>query len=74
MKKAKTRSLGEVLAKELEDGAFFGLIRNLTVQGMFAHPDRGGNRDKVGWRILGFEDRFAWQPPFGHYDAEAADG
>lgn len=62
------------LLTEIEDGAFFGLIRTLTIQGMFAHPDRGGNRDKVGWAILGFEDRFSWQPPFGHYDAEAADG
>ena len=62
------------LLTEIESGQFFKLIRTLTVQGMFAHPARGGNRDKVGWRILGFEDRFSWQPPFGHYDAEAADG
>jgi gluconate 2-dehydrogenase gamma chain len=62
------------LLEEIEDGGFFGLIRTLTIQGMFAHPSHGGNRDKVGWRILGFEDRFSWQPPFGHYDAEVADG
>jgi gluconate 2-dehydrogenase gamma chain len=62
------------LLREIEDTPFFGLIRVLTVQGMFALPSRGGNRDKIGWQILGFEDRFAWQPPFGHYDAEAADG
>jgi gluconate 2-dehydrogenase gamma chain len=62
------------LLKEIEAGGFFGLVRVLTIQGMFAHPDRRGNRDKAGWQILGFEDRFSWQPPFGHYDAEAADG
>jgi gluconate 2-dehydrogenase gamma chain len=62
------------LLREIESSPFFGLIRALTIQGMFALPGRGGNRDKIGWQILGFEDRFAWQPPFGHYDAEAADG
>ena len=31
----------------------------------------GGNRDKVGWKLIGFEDRFHWNAPFGHYDAES---
>jgi hypothetical protein len=35
---------------------------------MFADPAYGGNSDKVGWKLIGFEDRFAWQPPFGEYD------
>ena len=29
----------------------------------------GGNRDRVGWKLIGFEDRMAYQPPFGYYDA-----
>lgn len=53
-----------------EETPFFGLVRFLTVAGMFAHPDHGGNRDKLGWQLLGFEDRHAWQPPFGFYDAQ----
>ena len=39
-----------------------------TMTGMFADPAYGGNSDKVGWKLIGFEDRFAWQPPFGEYD------
>lgn len=52
-----------------EDGPFFGMIRFLTIAGMLAMPDHGGNRDHAGWKLIGFEHRHAWQPPFGHYDA-----
>ncbi len=37
----------------------FKMIRFVTVAGTFANPSWGGNRDHIGWRILGFEDRFA---------------
>lgn len=47
---------------------FFDMVHFLTVAGMFALPGYGGNRDKLGWALLGFEDRHAWQPPFGYYD------
>lgn len=60
----------DALLREIEDGAFFGAIRFLTVMGMFASPEYGGNRDKVGWELIGFEDRYRWLPPFGWYDAE----
>ena len=53
-----------------EQTPFFQLMKFLTVAGMFAMPAYGGNREKVGWSLLGFEDRHAWQPPFGYYDAE----
>jgi gluconate 2-dehydrogenase gamma chain len=59
---------------EIEDTSFFGTVRTLTIMGMFAHPSYGGNRDKAGWKLLGFEDRFVWRPPFGSYDAEAHGG
>lgn len=62
------------LLREIETGGFFGLIRYLTVVGMFALPEYGGNRDQAGWRLLGFDDRYRWLPPFGYYDAEASDG
>jgi hypothetical protein len=35
---------------------------------MFAMPSYGGNRDKLGWALIGFQDRHSWQPPFGYYD------
>lgn len=56
--------------KAIEQEPFFQLVRMLTVSGMFCMPGRGGNRDHQGWRLLNFEHQHAWQPPFGHYDAE----
>ena len=46
-------------------------IRGGVIAGMFASPEYGGNRDKIGWQLLGFDDRFAWAPPFGYYDRES---
>jgi hypothetical protein len=39
------------------------------VLGLLALPSYGGNADKLGWKLVGFVDQHAWQPPFGHYDA-----
>ena len=58
----------EVL-RDAEKTTFFGYMRYLTIAGMFADPSWGGNRQKAGWKLLGFEDRAIWQPPFGSYDA-----
>ena len=46
----------------------FGGFRALTMMGMFSNPSYGGNYQKSGWKMIGFEDRFAWSPPFGYYD------
>ncbi len=58
------------LLQEIENGAFFQQVRAAVLLGMFAHPDYGGNQDGAGWRLLGFEPRYFWRPPFGEYDAE----
>lgn len=58
------------LLTQVEDTPFFGMVSTLTKIGFFADPKYGGNKDKVGWQLIGFDDRHAWQPPFGHYDAE----
>jgi Gluconate 2-dehydrogenase subunit 3 len=58
------------LLHEVEGRPFFEQIQFLTVVGTFAHPNWGGNHDGAGYKILGFEPRFMWQPPFGDYDAE----
>jgi gluconate 2-dehydrogenase gamma chain len=52
----------------MEKSAFFAQIRLHTIVGFFANPEYGGNQDKIGWNLIGFEDKFAWEPPFGHYD------
>jgi gluconate 2-dehydrogenase gamma chain len=33
---------------------FFGTIRTHTMEGMFADPVYGGNKDFAGWRLVGF--------------------
>jgi gluconate 2-dehydrogenase gamma chain len=34
--------------------AFFGLLLQLTVEGYFADPMYGGNKDKAAWKMIGF--------------------
>ena len=60
------------LLKAEEASPFFGTVRFMTIAGMFALPIYGGNKDYVGWKLLGFEHRHFWQPPFGFYDTQAA--
>lgn len=56
----------------IEDTEFFGTLRFLTIAGMFCDPSHGGNREKVGWKLIGFEGPMGTQPPFGYYDADYA--
>ena len=60
----------DAVLASVEQTPFFMTARFLTVAGMFALPDHGGNQDRVGWQLMGFEDRHAWAPPFGFYDAD----
>ncbi len=57
----------EVL-RSIETTDFFRLLRLHTIMGFFSNPQYGGNRDKAGWKLIGFEDAFVFQPPFGYYD------
>ena len=52
----------------VEATPFFGLVRTLTLVGMFVLPSYGGNRDGIGWRLIGFDDTHGYAPPFGYYD------
>jgi len=58
--------------QELESSKseFFAAMLAATAAGMFASPEYGGNRDKIGWKLLGFDDRYFWQQPFGYYDRD----
>ncbi|MBV8571649.1 MAG: gluconate 2-dehydrogenase subunit 3 family protein [Acidobacteriaceae bacterium] len=60
------------LVRSIENSSFFALLRTHTVLGFLSKPSYGGNRGKIGWRQIGFEDRMAWEPPFGYYDAEVS--
>jgi hypothetical protein len=57
-----------------EDTEFFDQLQKLTVMGFFAMSSYGGNKDNIGWNLIGFEGHGASQPPFGYYDAEYMKG
>lgn len=54
----------------IEETDFFETMRYLTIAGTFCNPSQGGNRDEVGWKLIGMERPGAAQPPFGYYDAD----
>lgn len=55
-------------ALERARSPFFEWVRTGTITGFLANPSYGGNAGKVGWKLIGFEDRFSWAPPYGYYD------
>lgn len=64
----------DAVIREVEATPFFRTARMLVVAGMFSDPSHGGNRDGVGWHLLGMEHGGSHLPPFGHYDAPDAGG
>ena len=56
------------LLHALEHTDLFELLRTHTIMGFFANPSYGGNRDMAGWKLIGFEDKYHFEPPFGFYD------
>lgn len=61
------------LIHAVEHTDFFELLRTHTMYGFLGNPSYGGNRDHIGWKLIGFDDRMAFQPPFGYYDAPGGD-
>ena len=53
---------------------FFGMLQELTLMGFFAMSSYGGNKDNIGWKLIGFDGHGAAQPPFGYYDAQYMQG
>ncbi len=49
---------------------FFETLRQHTIAGFLIDPDYGGNRDGVGWKLIGREREHTFQPPFGYYDKD----
>ena len=59
----------------IEDSDFFWDLRFLTLAGVFGMAKYGGNRDNIGWRLVGMDGPpGAWTYPFGDYDAEYSGG
>jgi hypothetical protein len=56
--------------RNIEGTRLFGTVRFLTVLGFLASPSYGGNRERIGWRVVGFKDDHHFAPPFGYYDRD----
>jgi hypothetical protein len=54
----------------IEKTPFFNAVRTHTILGFFSRPMHGGNYDKVGWKLIGYDDSLNHKPPFGYYDAQ----
>ena len=54
----------------MERTPFFNLVRTHTITGFFASPIHGGNYNKVGWKLVNYDDSLNFKPPFGYYDAQ----
>lgn len=53
-----------------EDDGRFEVLRLITIFGFFSMEKYGGNKERVGWDLIGFQGHHgAWAPPFGYYDA-----
>jgi hypothetical protein len=51
----------DAVLAQVESSAFFELIRRHALEGMFGDPVHGGNADRVGWMLLGYEGpRLVW--------------
>ncbi|MFN4281384.1 MAG: gluconate 2-dehydrogenase subunit 3 family protein [Alphaproteobacteria bacterium] len=71
-------SVQDELLKALEDGeldlgqvsgkTFFTLLLDNAIEGFFGDPIYGGNRDMVGWRLVGFPGARYDYRPFIHHD------
>lgn len=64
------QQIAVMTAMEKDKSDFFEAMRWATIAGMLANPEYGGNSGKLGWKMIGFDDRFSWQSPFGWYDRD----
>ena len=52
--------------------SFFETIRFHTIVAFLIDPEAGGNRDAIGWKLIGRDTDHMFQPPFGYYDKDYA--
>jgi gluconate 2-dehydrogenase gamma chain len=65
-----TTAQQDEVIREIETTPFFQAARFDTIVGTLALPTWGGNRDYLGWHLLGMEHQMTFRAPFGYYDAE----
>lgn len=56
----------------IEKTYFFRLLRQHTLEGMFCDPMHGGNRDLIGWQLIGFPGPYmSWAQDIEKHKGEA---
>jgi gluconate 2-dehydrogenase gamma chain len=50
----RTLEQGKAALEDFEGKAFFEALLQITMEGFFADPIYGGNRNKASWRMIGF--------------------
>jgi gluconate 2-dehydrogenase gamma chain len=58
----------DAMLREIEKTEFFGAVRFATLAGFLALPKYGGNKDYVGWKMIGQDMAMEQKAPFGWYD------
>lgn len=64
---------GELDLGEVDAASFFSFMREMTIEGFFCDPIHGGNRDMVGWRLVGFPGARYDYRDFIHHNGAALD-
>jgi hypothetical protein len=55
---ALSASEQDLLLQDMGSGsAFFNLMVTLAAEGYYADPGNGGNRDRVSWKMVGYDPR-----------------
>jgi gluconate 2-dehydrogenase gamma chain len=49
---------------------FFQTVWQHTLFGFLVDPEAGGNRDFVGWKVIGRDPAHSFSPPFGFFDKD----
>jgi len=63
----KTFAAGDFKAGRFDGSVFFRQLMELTLEGYLSDPRYGGNRNRVGWSLIGIPDglRTCWWNPHG---------
>jgi gluconate 2-dehydrogenase gamma chain len=56
--------------RQVEHTPFFESLQQLAVLGALTMPQYGGNRNGLGWQLIGFKDLHAFTSPYGYYDRD----
>jgi gluconate 2-dehydrogenase gamma chain len=58
---------GRLDSDDVRASLFFGVLLNDTVEGLMADPLYGGNKDFIGWKMIGHPGvRYDWRPWLQH--------